>query len=122
MRYPRSLTIEEHQLVKWMLQHGEPGADQYIPQLEQAIVISGCDCGCASINFQIGDRPTNYAPGLTVISDYIFQRGEHGHFGAFVFTEEDMLSGLEIYSFGDDAGPLPRIDELIPFENGYAQK
>ena len=122
MVYPRALTTEEHDLVKWMLQHGEPGADRYLSQLEQAIVISGCACGCASINFQISDLPANYASGLTVISDYIFQRGEHGHFGAFLFTQDDMLSGLEIYGFEDAPGPLPRIDELIPFANGYKQK
>jgi len=119
MSFPRDLTSEERALVQWMLEHGEPGADRYLSQLEEAVVISGCSCGCASINFQIGDKPAHYESGLTVISDYLFQRGENGHFGVFVFTEEDMLSGLEVYGFEDTPGPLPTVDELIPFEKGY---
>jgi hypothetical protein len=116
MSFPRSLTSEERTLVKWMLEHGEPGADRYLAQLEEAVVISGCRCGCASINFQIGDKPAHYKPGLTVISDHAFRRGANGHFGVFVFTEEDMLSGLEVYGFDETPGPLPTVDELIPFK------
>jgi len=122
MSFPRPLTDEERALVKWMLEHGEPGADRYLSQLNEAVVISGCACGCASIHFQIGDAPADYKPGLTVISDYIFQRGETGHFGVFVFTEENMLSGLEVYGFEDSPGPLPIIEELMPFESGYETK
>ncbi|MDL5053218.1 hypothetical protein QQ056_06630 [Oscillatoria laete-virens NRMC-F 0139] len=122
MSFPRPLTDQERALARWMIQHGADGAERFLEQLDQATVVSGCDCGCASVDFQIGDRPRDYRPGLTIISDYLYERSEEEKYGVFIFTQDDMLSGIETHSFCDRPAPLPRVDELIPFEGGYKKR
>ncbi len=68
--FPRPLTDEERTLVRWMLQHGEPGAKMYLEQLDEAVVSGGCSCGCASIDFQIADRHPDPQQGMTILSKF----------------------------------------------------
>jgi hypothetical protein len=97
-----------------MLEHGAAEPAKYLRQLEDATVVWECECGCASINFQIGDQPPSRKAGICPIAEY-----EYGPkdlpYGAFVFTCDGMLAGLEVYSFGDAPAPLPRPEELRQF-------
>ena len=108
----RALTAEERTLVAWLLDHGNEQAAKFRGQLEQAWVVSRCACGCASINFTIAGK-TPPMLGMNVLSDYVWNDAQDNHFGIFVYAQGDLLSGLEVYGFGD-ATPevLPRPEEL----------
>src|SRR5215831_17626683 len=54
----RTLTEQERELAEWMLRHGTAEAVGYLDQLIRAQVTPWkCQCGCASINFQIEGNP-----------------------------------------------------------------
>ena len=115
----RELTSQEHALVQWLLEHGEPDATAFLPQLETARVASRCSCGCASIDFSIaGMQPTRDDGGMDILSDYSW-RDSAGHlFGAFVFARGRRLAGLELWSIDGQATAkhLPQTRELTPLE------
>lgn len=121
MSYPRPLLDEERDLVRWMLQNGEPGAEAYLGQLEVAVVSGVCGCGCASIDFQIGDLHPNRKEGMTILSDFLYGP-ESPPFGAFVFAHGDTLGGLEVYGFGETAEHLPTPDELRPIRKTRSEQ
>lgn len=121
MTFPRPLSDQERVLVRWMLQHGEPGAQEFLPQLDDAVVSGVCGCGCASVDFQIGDRHQDRKIGMTILSDYLYGP-ESLPFGAFVFAHGDILGGLEVYGFGETADRLPAPEELRPMEKSTANK
>ena len=64
----RPLTAAEYQLARWMLEHGGPGAEDFLPQLDLARVVARCPCGCASIDFEAWDIP---APAAGYVSSGI---------------------------------------------------
>jgi hypothetical protein len=113
MTLPRSLSVQEQVLVQWMLQHGEPGAEAFLVQLNDAVVSGVCGCGCASFDIQIGDRHPDRKMEMTILSDYLYGP-EFKPFGAFVFAHGDTLGGLEVYGFGETANRLPSPEELRP--------
>jgi len=121
MTFPRPLSEQERVLVRWMLQHGEPGAERFLGQLDDAVVSGVCDCGCASVDFQIGDRHTDRKTGMTILSDYLYGP-ESPPLGAFVFAHGDTLGGLEVYGFGETADRLPSPEELRPMEKSTSEQ
>ncbi len=121
MTFPRPLSEQERVLVRWMLQHGEPGVERFLNQLDDAVVSGVCGCGCASIDFQIGDRHPDRKNGMTILSDYLYGP-ESMPFGAFVFTHDDTLGGLEVYGFGKTADRLPSPEELRPMEKSTSEQ
>src|SRR4051812_48743027 len=94
----RPLSDEERALVRWLLEHGEPRASQFLSQLEDACVVSRCGCGCASVNFAIGGQTPSCVGGLDVLSDFYWHDHEGHASGVFVFACEELLAGLEVYS------------------------
>ena len=121
MTLPRPLSDQERVLVRWMLQHGEEGAEGFLDQLDHAIVSGVCGCGCASVDFQIGDRHPDRKKGMTILSDYLYGT-ESPLFGAFVFAHGDTLGGLEVYGFGETADRLPSPEELRPMEKSTSER
>jgi hypothetical protein len=111
----RRLTSVEEQLIRWMLEHGNPEAHGFLLQLENAQVTPyRCRCGCASINLSIDghDAPSG---GMHILADYIFGTVE-ALSGIFVFEQNDVLAGLEVYGLtGDAPKTLPSPDSLRPF-------
>ena len=105
----------ERSLVAWMLEHGEPHASSFLPQLKQARVSSRCRCGCASINFSVAGKepPTTE---MDVRSDYLWDDAEGHKFGAFVFAHGGLLAGLDLWSVDGAVTPtwIPRPDQLRP--------
>lgn len=112
----RPLSAEEHTVVQWLLEHGDADNADFLDQLAQARVAHLCRCGCASIGFAIDDkRPRHFA--MRVLSDYQW-RDEHGHlFGAFVFEQDGLLAGLDLWSIDGRSTPraMPPIEQLVPF-------
>jgi hypothetical protein len=115
MAFPRPLSEQERVLVQWMLQNGESGAERFLGQLDEAIVSGECSCGCASFDFQIGNRHTDTTSGVTILSDHLYGP-ESPPLGAFVFAHGDTLGGLEVYGFGQTVDRLPSPEELRPVE------
>lgn len=115
----RQLTAHERRLVSWMLEHGGPEASAFLPQLEEVEVTSWkCECGCASINFQIRGRHEEQ-PGASVhpLADFIFGEGD-ALSGIFVFEMNGLLSGLEVYGLAGVAPTsLPQPEDLRDFDN-----
>jgi hypothetical protein len=110
----RSLTSAESNLARWMLEHGNPEAEAFLPQLALVEVTPWrCPCGCASINFQIRGH-AEAPPGIPILGD--FALGERDNIGGtFIFESGGLLSGIEVYSFGHPATILPFSEQLREF-------
>ena len=108
----RALSLDEMTLARWMLEHGTPEAMAFLPQLESAEVTPWrCQCGCASMNFQIRGRP-EAPPGVHILGDFVVGEGD-GLSGAFIFESGGTLSGLEVCGLAGDAPySLPSVKEL----------
>jgi hypothetical protein len=98
----RALSSSERDLAKWLLEHGAPGASQFIPQLDSLRVISHCGCGCASINF-VGFEQTG---GINILADFSWQDDANHKFGIFLFHKAGILAGLEVYSIDGGGNPV----------------
>lgn len=117
MTSDRRLSKEEHNLVRWMLEHGKPEAASFLSQLEQALVSSWrCPCGCASLNFAVPGLPKPQG-GLNVLGDFLF--GSQSELsGVFVYEQAGVLSGLEVYGLAGDAPKaLPSTASLRQFSD-----
>jgi hypothetical protein len=98
----RRLTSAEEQLIRWMLEHGNPEARAFLPQLDLAQVTPNrCPCGCASIDLSINGFPAP-SGGLHVLADFVFSTGDDLS-GIFVFEKSGVLAGLEVYGLAGDA-------------------
>jgi hypothetical protein len=114
----RPLSAAEMSLARWMLEHGEPEAREFLEQLAVAEVTPWrCSCGCGSINLQIkGHEPA--PPGVHVLADFIFGSGDESA-GIFIFENGGLLSGIEVYGrAGDAPRELPREDVLRSWASG----
>ncbi|MBZ5579732.1 MAG: hypothetical protein LAP40_24515 [Acidobacteriia bacterium] len=111
----RPLTSDEKQLIRWMLEHGNPGAQAFLSQLDKAKATPwGCPCGCASINVSIDGLPEP-SGGLHILADFIFGT-DADLSGVFVLKKSGVLAGLGVYGL---AGPAPKTlplpEDLRPF-------
>lgn len=114
---PRSLTEQERALIRWMLEHAISDTAVFLSHLSRAHVVSGCDCGCASVNLQVEGLPPPTG-GLKVVADFLYG-DEASLCGAFVFEQNGVLAGLEVYGLAVGAPTvLPSIASLRPFETG----
>lgn len=114
----RELTPEEHALVQWLLERGEPEATAFLPQLATARVVARCSCGCASSDFSIaGTEPTRDG-SMDILSDYSWHDSAGHLFGAFIFARGGRLAGLDLWSIDGQATAtqLPNTRELTPLE------
>lgn len=118
----RQLTDHERLLVRWMLEHCGRDVAEFLAQLELAEVTPWkCQCGCASINFQIRGLP-EAPPSVHPITDFVFGNDDTLS-GIFVFENDGVLSGLEVYGLAGDAPKsLPHPEELRPFRNATCGK
>jgi hypothetical protein len=112
----RPLTAEEHQLIKWMLEHGSQDALSMLPQLALAGATSSrCPCGCASLNLALEGKSSAEAGPMQIVADFVFGT-EDRLSGIFLFEKGGMLAALEVYGLSDEAPAyLPACDVLRPF-------
>ena len=98
-----------------MLDHGKPEAAPYLAQLERARVYSKCRCGCASIDLSLdGARPKDFR--MHILGDFQWKTESGALFGAFVFEQDGLLAGLDLWSQDGraTATQLPEPEELKP--------
>lgn len=108
----RRMTVEEEELVRWMLSHGGELAKTYLPQVDLVRVSPRkCPCGCASFDLVVpDDRPT--VGGIGVLAEFVFGDGDDLS-GIFVFEREDKLAGVEVTGYSGDAPKeLPAIEAM----------
>jgi hypothetical protein len=116
----RPLTAEEHHLVQWLLEHGESNAASFLSQLARARVVARCECGCASVDFEVEGQPQP-SGGLRILSDFVWG-GRDDLCGVFVFERSGVLAGLEVYGLaGEVPAALPDPSVLRPFHDEAAQ-
>jgi hypothetical protein len=111
----RPLSSEEARLLRWLLENGSESAATFLPQAEAVRVVSRCACGCASVNFTVGDGGWHSRAGIQILSDYQWSDSAGRRFGVFIFAKQRMLAGLEVWSIDGLATPtsLPQPSELI---------
>jgi hypothetical protein len=111
---PRVLSASENELARWLIEGStilRPDEKTYfLAELAQARVTSKCDCGCASIEFEIGEKNRPHGD-LRPISEAIVGANQ---FGVFVYEQEGVLSGMEIYGMAsmDLPSVFPPIDDI----------
>jgi len=117
IRGGRSLSAQERSLIEWMLRTGSNDPGRFLEHLVAARVVDRCSCGCASIDLALPGQPTPKG-GLRVIADFLYGEGA-SLCGAFVFEQDGVLAGLEIYGLGELAPQgLPAVTDLRPWEEG----
>ncbi len=110
----RPMSAAELALARWMLENGKPEAKAFLRQLDEAEVTPWrCECGCASINFQIRGHPPA-PPGVHILGDYLCGEIE-APAGAFIFESNGVLAGIEVYSLAVDAPSVLPDPPLRPF-------
>src|SRR5436305_11324188 len=94
----RELDPDERSLVRWLLDHALHDVSAYLPQVDEIQVCSRCGCGCASLNFSIGDRGWPTKGAMKDLSDHDWL-GPDGHrYGIFLFEHSGTLSGIDVYA------------------------
>lgn len=123
MMYPRPLSTAEKTLVRWMIENGDDPDPRYLEELDQAEVCGGCDCGCESIDFQIGGKAPDMSGKWDIISDWIYKGFiEDEIFGAYIFTYDGHLAGLDLATYAGPPAKLPRPEDLLPLEQNLPNK
>jgi len=110
----RVLTDQERRLARWMLENGGTEAITFLNQLEAADATTWrCPCGCASFNLRLRGK-AEAPPGVHVLGDFLFGT-EKDLSGAFIYSSNGILSGVEIYGLAGDApNVLPEPEALRP--------
>jgi hypothetical protein len=112
----RPATQEEREVVRWLLEHGDPKYRPLTSQVDGLKVVSKCTCGCPTINFALdGDPPSR--KGTRLIGDFVATVDDQD-VGVLLFENDGKLSSLEVYSFAGSDKPfgLPNVDTLAPCE------
>ena len=112
---PRALRADERANLLALLDHQDfPGRDDLRAQVDSALVVGRCDCGCASIDLSV-DRNTPAAPEAAspipneaeVLSDEGDPIG-----GVLVFLDKGYLSYLGIYAYDAPIPAFPPVEHL----------
>ena len=111
----RPLSDKERELLVWLLEHGPINATNFLPQLGIIEARSSCSCGCPSIEFSVPvDSPFVDSPqGMRA---HFLGRSGEDEVGLMLTAGSGVLSGLEVYTFGEVDHPfdLPAINTLRP--------
>jgi hypothetical protein len=91
----RDLTNQEASLVRWLVEHGEPGCDLLLDQVENLKVVSKCNCGCPTIYFEL-QTAGNSRKGERLVSDWVAEMNDE-MFGVMLFEAAGQISSLEVY-------------------------
>lgn len=110
----RTLTGHERALVRWLLEHGDPDADELLPQIEMLSVFQKCTCGCPTVYFAFNGEPVA-RKGKRLISDHL-AKVDGQDVGVMLFVNNGRISSLEVYSCAGTDKPfgLPAIESIYP--------
>jgi hypothetical protein len=112
----RPLTVREHEVLVWLLEHCPTDARNFLRQLDLISARSSCDSGCPSIEFSVPVDATYIDAPMGMRAD--FKGTADGYeLGLTLVAGSGVLSELEVYTFGGNDGPfgLPELETLKPF-------
>jgi hypothetical protein len=112
----RPITEHEGQILKWLLQHGVPGSEQFMFQIDSLSVISKCTCGCPTVDFSL-DGPPASSNCDRILADCL-ATVDGQDVGVILFQRNGRLRSLEVYSMAGSDQPfgLPKTETLFPWE------
>lgn len=113
----RPITDEERSLIDWLLNHGVPGAEKFLPQVDSLVVVSRCTCGCPTVDFSASGEAVPHESDH-ILADYLASV-DGQDVGVILFQRGGRLISLEVYSTAGSDKPfgLPKIETLHPFAN-----
>jgi hypothetical protein len=114
----RELSFEEQTLLKWLLNNGIPEAQEYSSQIPALRIVGGCECGCPTVIFALGNRRGSVTEQHRIIANFYGATPEGTQVGVLLHALGDQISELEVYLMDDAEGKfgLPAISSLHPFE------
>ena len=108
MRRPRKyrpITAAELDVLRAAMAVAGPGTfdGPVTDGLADLVVVGGCDCGCASVDF-VQRAPGGGSQPLVTVSGVT---GGGESVGWILWGWRGAITGLEVYGYGDDPGQLP---------------
>jgi hypothetical protein len=108
----RALTVEERQLVEWLIEHGIPEAKLYSPQLPGLHVVSRCSCGCPTVDFAVEGSEVSAVGPSHILADFMGKTPDGIDAGVILHGREGKISELEVYPLHQTPALLPKIETL----------
>jgi hypothetical protein len=115
----RPINDDEVRIIRIALQccAENPEAAALVPTLDNLRVVSGCECGCASVDFarSSSERPTPIAEAVGIL-------GNREDVGIIIWGTPVTVTGLEIYDLTASATnlPLSAIASIVPWDKRAA--
>jgi hypothetical protein len=89
-----------------------PSASVLIDQVPTLQVVGRCECGCVSIDFLLPPR----GQIASIVADAVAEASDGEHLGVIVWALDNVLSGLEIYSYSERPAPLPVLASICGYD------
>ena len=107
----RPISDRERAVVAWLLANAPVNAplEHLLPRVPELRVVGRCDCGCASVDFEVDGQSGGSHP----IADAYAASSTGLKCGLILWGRDGAITGLEIYEM--DLGTtreLPSIDKL----------
>jgi hypothetical protein len=104
----RILTPAESELIRWLISHGTPEAQDYVPQIEKLHVVRRCSCGCPTVDFYTSQGASK------ILADFYGVTPENVEVGVILHARDGRIAELEIYPLYEQVAPfgLPQLDTL----------
>jgi len=118
----RPISQHEADIIRWLLEHGDPKHLPLIDQINSLRVASKCTCGCPTVDFDLGDG-INSLVGEGMIADCGATVDDQA-VGVLLFARRGLLSTLEVYSCAGSDKPfgLPAIESLYSYDVREVQR
>ena len=112
----RRASSQESDLVRWLLEHGDPAVAPLADQVDDLMVVSKCSCGCPTVYFALKGNPTS-RKGERVVSDWLARTNDE-LFGVMLFELDGQISSLEVYSCSGNVKEfgLPESGSLLGYD------
>lgn len=118
----RAVSPQEADLIRWLVEHGDPAFVRLADLIDKLIVVSKCNCGCPTVYFELKGNPLS-RKGERLVGDWLAQMdGEP--FGVMLFELEGEISSLEVYSCSGSVKEfgLPEIGSLLGYDDRFADR
>ncbi|MBV5338489.1 MAG: hypothetical protein J0665_02860 [Deltaproteobacteria bacterium] len=118
MKQNRKITDQEVEVIRTTLERASvETVNVAASTIESLIVISQCDCGCVSVDFQSPPLDELSKP----IADGIGLTPKGGEVGIIVWGRNGQITGLEVYDIGAGENDLvlPVTDSIKPWEKKF---
>lgn len=115
----RPITDDEAACIRVTIERAPaiPEAAELLANIGNLHVIGGCDCGCASVDFEM-ESPRQTQP----IADATGKTSRGGDVGVIVWGTSKAITGLEVYDLGagDNDLSLPELNSIVSWDHRAA--